>query len=80
MGNNLAEISKLSNRFSFRLRVFFDLVLGMGRISLVCERFCHPWNVREAAIHGLRRYTSPIHKGMAELRQELARYLERNMV
>ncbi|MBP7055421.1 MAG: aminotransferase class I/II-fold pyridoxal phosphate-dependent enzyme [Candidatus Omnitrophica bacterium] len=64
------------------IRVFFDLVLGMKDvISLGVGEpdFVTPWNVREAAIYGLEEgYTSyTSNKGMAELRQELARYLER---
>lgn len=64
------------------IRVFFDLVLGMKDvISLGVGEpdFVTPWNIREAGITGLEEgYTSyTSNKGMAELRQEVARYLGR---
>ena len=63
------------------IRVFFDLVLGMKDvISLGVGEpdFVTPWNIREAAIFGLEEgYTSyTSNKGMAELRQEISRYLK----
>ena len=64
------------------IRRFFDLLSSIeGVISLGVGEpdFVTPWHIREAAIHSLEKgytmYTS--NYGLLELRQELARYLER---
>jgi aminotransferase len=63
------------------IRKFFDLLSSMeGVISLGVGEpdFVTPWHIREAAIYSLEKgytmYTS--NKGLPELRQELAKYLE----
>jgi aminotransferase len=63
------------------IRAFFDLVLGMKDVvSLGVGEpdFVTPWNIREKAIYSLEQgYTSyTSNKGMAELRQEIVRFLE----
>ena len=63
------------------IRAFFDLVLGMKDvISLGVGEpdFVTPWNIREAGIYSLEKgYTSyTSNKGMAELREEIAKYLK----
>ncbi len=64
------------------IRKFFDLLAGMeGAISLGVGEpdFATPWHIREAAMyaleHGRTMYTS--NAGTPELRQEIARYLNR---
>ncbi len=64
------------------IRKFFDLLSTMeGVISLGVGEpdFVTPWNIREAAIYSIEKgqtmYTS--NQGMLELREELARNLER---
>jgi aminotransferase len=64
------------------IRKFFDLVSSTeGVISLGVGEpdFVTPWHIREAAIYSLEKgytmYTS--NAGMPELRQELAKYLDR---
>lgn len=63
------------------IRKFFDLIASMeGVISLGVGEpdFVTPWQIREAAIYSLEKgytmYTS--NKGMPELREELAKYLQ----
>jgi aminotransferase len=63
------------------IRKFFDLIASMeGVISLGVGEpdFVTPWHIREAAIYSLEKgytmYTS--NKGMPELREELAKYLQ----
>lgn len=65
------------------IRKFFDLVMGMEEvISLGVGEpdFVTPWHIREACVYSLERgytmYTS--NYGMLELREEIARCLERD--
>ncbi|MBF0570007.1 MAG: aminotransferase class I/II-fold pyridoxal phosphate-dependent enzyme [Candidatus Omnitrophica bacterium] len=63
------------------IRAFFDLVLGMKDVvSLGVGEpdFVTSWNIREKAIYSLEQgYTSyTSNKGMAELRQEIVRFLK----
>ncbi len=65
------------------IRKFFDLVMGMEElISLGVGEpdFVTPWHIREACVYALERgytmYTS--NYGMLELREEIARRLERD--
>jgi aminotransferase len=75
-------ISKRANRLSpSGIRKFFDLLASMeGVISLGVGEpdYATPWHISEAAVKSLERgytmYTS--NSGIAELRQETARYLE----
>jgi len=64
------------------IRRFFDLVEAMPEaisLSIGEPDFITPWHIREAAIYSLERgqthYTP--NRGTFELRQEIARYLER---
>lgn len=64
------------------IRKFFDLVASSkGVISLGVGEpdFVTPWHIREAAIYSLEqgRTTYTSNAGLLELRQEIARYLER---
>ena len=65
------------------IRKYFDLAekmddvisLGVGEPD-----FCTPWSIREAGIYSLEKgrtfYTA--NSGLAELREELAKYFDRN--
>jgi aminotransferase len=64
------------------IRRFFDLVEALPEaisLSVGEPDFVTPWHIREAAIYSLERgqthYTP--NRGTFELRQEIARYLER---
>ncbi len=76
------EISKIVEELPpSGIRAFFDLVLGMKDVvSLGVGEpdFVTPWNIREKAIYSLEQgYTSyTSNKGMAELRQEIVRFLK----
>ncbi|MBF0122211.1 MAG: aminotransferase class I/II-fold pyridoxal phosphate-dependent enzyme [Candidatus Omnitrophica bacterium] len=76
------EISKVVEELPpSGIRAFFDLVLGMKDVvSLGVGEpdFVTPWNIREKAIYSLEQgYTSyTSNKGMAELRQEIVRFLK----
>ncbi|MDD5422303.1 MAG: aminotransferase class I/II-fold pyridoxal phosphate-dependent enzyme [Candidatus Omnitrophota bacterium] len=76
------KISKLVEQMPpSGIRAFFDLVIGMKDvISLGVGEpdFVTPWNIIERAIYSLEEgYTSyTSNKGLAELRQELARHLK----
>lgn len=77
-----AIAEKLRNLPPSPIRRFFDLVEGMPdaiSLSIGEPDFVTPWGAREAAIFSLERgHTHYTHsRGMLELRQEIARYLEK---
>lgn len=79
---NRSPLSRRVNQISpSGIRKFFDLLSSLeGVISLGVGEpdFVTPWNIREAGIYSLEKgqtmYTS--NKGLLQLRQEIARYLE----